>query len=135
MKLFHADASPKGEISTSRLLAREFIAQLSVFIPALSVDYLDLSAEPPPHVTGIFARAVYTPEAERTSEGSPFAGMDALTPALRAAFGFLGADAPDFIDAQPMQFAMPEARAEGLARAREGIAAMAAVWARVPEPA
>lgn len=67
--------------------------------------------------------------------GSPFAHMDALTPALRAAFGFIGVAAPCFVDAQPMQFADPAARMAGLARARAELAAVAADWLRtMPAP-
>lgn len=61
--------------------------------------------------------------------GSPFADMDALTPSLRAAFGFIGVAEPRFVDAQPMQFADPEARAAGLARARAELATVAEEWA------
>ncbi|RKF33419.1 FMN-dependent NADH-azoreductase [Paraburkholderia fungorum] len=61
--------------------------------------------------------------------GSPYASMDALTPALRAAFGFIGVAAPSFVDAQPLQFADQEARLEALERARTELAAVAANWA------
>lgn len=61
--------------------------------------------------------------------GSPFSSMDALTPSLKAAFGFLGVAAPTFVDAQPLQFANPEACAEALERARAELAAVAANWA------
>lgn len=207
MKLFHVDSSPKGEWSNSRTLSREFIGLLQDGIPQLEVDYLDLAAAPPGHVTLDFAVATYTPEEERTpamkatlaasdamcerllsadmlvfampmynfsmpsnfkafvdmivrthitykitpegayvgqlgdkkvafitsrgvdlSPGTPWAFMDALTPALKAAFGFLGVANPSFVDAQPMQFADAEARAEGLARARSAIATLAADW-------
>ena len=68
--------------------------------------------------------------------GSPYAAMDALTPSLRAAFGFLGVEDPDFVNAQPMQFADPEARAAGLARAHEELDALAHGWAQaLTEPA
>lgn len=67
--------------------------------------------------------------------GSSFAHMDALTPALRAAFGFIGVAEPRFVDAQPMQFADPEARAAGLARAKAELAEVAAEWLRaLPAP-
>lgn len=67
--------------------------------------------------------------------GSPYESMDALTPALKAAFGFLGATAPTFVDAQPLQFANPEARAEALERARAELDAVAANWAkRIAQP-
>lgn len=207
MKLMHVDSSPKGEWSNSRSFSRELIDLLWVSFPALEVDYLDLAADPPPHVTLEFAIATYTPPEDRTSAmqatlapsdalcarllaadilvfampmynfsipsnfkafidmivrthitykittdgqyvgqlggkkvvfvtsrgvdlrpGTPWASMDALTPALRAAFGFLGVTDPYFIDAQPMQFADPEARAEGHARARQEIAALASEW-------
>jgi len=60
--------------------------------------------------------------------GSPFAHMDALTPALRHAFGFIGVAEPRFVDAQPMEFADPEARAAGLERAQQELAAVAEEW-------
>ena len=62
--------------------------------------------------------------------GSPYASMDALTPALKAAFGFLGVATPTFVDAQPLQFANQEARAEALERARHELTAVAASWAK-----
>jgi FMN-dependent NADH-azoreductase len=66
--------------------------------------------------------------------GSPYESMDALTPALKAAFGFLGVAGPTFVDAQPLQFANPEARAEALERARAELAAVAASWASGTKP-
>lgn len=60
---------------------------------------------------------------------APYKGMDALTPALKAAFGFLGVADPTFVDAQPLQFANPEARAEALQRARAELDAVASSWA------
>ncbi|PMS22969.1 FMN-dependent NADH-azoreductase [Paraburkholderia rhynchosiae] len=62
--------------------------------------------------------------------GSPYASMDALTPALKAAFGFLGVAAPTFVDAQPLQFADQETRGEALERARYELSAVAANWAK-----
>jgi FMN-dependent NADH-azoreductase len=56
--------------------------------------------------------------------------MDALTPALKAAFGFLGVADPTFVDAQPLQFSNQEARAEALERARSELSAVAATWAK-----
>jgi FMN-dependent NADH-azoreductase len=206
MKLMHVDSSPKGDWSNSRALSRELVELLQAGMPDLEVDYLDLDASPPGHVTQDFAIATYTPEADRTpamketlapsdaicarllaadmlvfampmynfsipsifkafvdmivraevtykatSEGyigqlggkkvafitsrgvdlrpgTPWAHMDALTPSLTAAFGFLGVTNPQFVDAQPMQFAVAEARAEGLVRAHDDIAALAADW-------
>lgn len=62
--------------------------------------------------------------------GSPYSSMDALTPALKAAFGFLGVASPTFVDAQPLQFANPEARTEALERARAELDVVAADWAK-----
>ncbi|MCX4172563.1 MULTISPECIES: FMN-dependent NADH-azoreductase [Paraburkholderia] len=61
--------------------------------------------------------------------GSPYSSMDALTPALKAAFGFLGVADPTFVDAQPLQFSDQAARIEALERARTELAAVAAHWA------
>jgi FMN-dependent NADH-azoreductase len=60
--------------------------------------------------------------------GTPFSSMDALTPALKAAFGFLGVSDPTFVDAQPLQFSNQEARAEALERARDELSSVAARW-------
>ncbi|ABE34538.1 (Acyl-carrier protein) phosphodiesterase [Paraburkholderia xenovorans LB400] len=62
--------------------------------------------------------------------GTPFSSMDALTPALKAAFGFLGVADPAFVDAQPLQFSNQEARAEALERARAELSTVAAAWAK-----
>lgn len=208
MRLMHVDASPKGEKSNSRTLARFFVGLLQDRMPCLDVDYLDLTVETPPHVTREFAEATYTPRDQRTAEmivilstsdalcsrllaadsllfampmynwsmpstfkafvdaivrggvtyvltpdgkhegrlsnkkvlfltsrgvdlrpGSPWAAMDALTPALRSAFGFLGVTDPRFVDAQPMQFAEEEARAAGIERAKAELVAVAEAWA------
>lgn len=61
--------------------------------------------------------------------GGPYYGMDALTPALTTVFGFLGVAHPTFVDAQPLQFAEPEARADALVRAHRDLADVAAKWA------
>jgi FMN-dependent NADH-azoreductase len=61
--------------------------------------------------------------------GSPLAGLDALTPALKAAFGFIGVEDPVFVDAQPVQFASDEAIQEALSRARDELDAVADQWA------
>ena len=61
--------------------------------------------------------------------GGAFEAYDALTPALRAAFGFIGVIDPCFVDAQPLQFADQEARAEALDRARAELDSVAQRWA------
>ncbi len=64
--------------------------------------------------------------------GSPLAGLDALTPALRAAFGFMGVANPAFVDAQPVQFAQAQDRAQALNRARFDLDTIADTWSRQP---
>ncbi|MCB5183646.1 NAD(P)H-dependent oxidoreductase [Methylobacillus gramineus] len=66
MRLMHVDASPKSNLSNSKMLSAYFVASLKKQIPELVVDYLDLSVDTPPHVTGEFAKATYTPAEERT---------------------------------------------------------------------
>jgi len=61
--------------------------------------------------------------------GTPFADYDALTPALRSAFGFIGVAEPDFVDAQPLQFADQAAREEAIARAKAELDSLAETWA------
>jgi FMN-dependent NADH-azoreductase len=61
--------------------------------------------------------------------GSPLEHMDGLTPALRAAFGFIGVSEPTFVDAQPVQFAQPEQCAEAMERARGELEVLASRWA------
>ncbi|MEI4509228.1 NAD(P)H-dependent oxidoreductase [Sphingopyxis sp. CCNWLW253] len=203
----HVDASPKSETSNSRTLSRFFVEQLRFRIPALTIDYLDLAAEPMPAITETFTTATYTPEEERTADmeaalapsdtlcrrlldadallfampmhnwtmpasfkafvdtvvrggmtyvatedgryvgqlggrktlfittrgvdlrpGTPFADMDALTPSLRAAFGFIGVAEPRFVDAQPLQFARASEREAALKRARRELALVAEAW-------
>src|ERR1700741_4758001 len=60
-----------------------------------------------------------------TRPGAAFAGMDALTAALRNAFAFIGVTDPQFVDAQPTDFAAPEETAAALVRARSELAAVA----------
>ena len=210
MKLMHVDSSPVGAKSRSRMLAAEFVAMLGARDAHLTVDYLDLAKEAPPHLTGAFVAATYVGPDERTPEmnallaqsnslcarlldadallfsmpmynwsmpssfkafieaimrphltytigpdggiighvarqkllfvttrggdtrpGAPFEGMDALNPALRLAFAFIGATDPHFVDAQPMDFAAPEVCAAALDRARGELASVAEQW--VPE--
>ncbi len=61
--------------------------------------------------------------------GKAFSSMDALTPALKAAFSFVGVNEPRFVDAQPLQFSDQEARTEALRRAKAELAGVAAEWA------
>ncbi|EUK17976.1 FMN-dependent NADH-azoreductase [Commensalibacter papalotli (ex Servin-Garciduenas et al. 2014)] len=58
-----------------------------------------------------------------------FQHMDAMTPVLKASFGFLGVENPQFVNAQPLQFADQEARTQALARAKEELTYIAHKWA------
>jgi len=60
--------------------------------------------------------------------GGAFAHYDALTPALRAAFGFMGVQDPQFVNAQPVQFAGIEAKEAALVRARQDLDAIVTDW-------
>jgi FMN-dependent NADH-azoreductase len=60
--------------------------------------------------------------------GGPFAAYDALTPSLKAAFGFLGVGEPWFVDAQPLQFADQPAREAALRRAEAELVSVAQAW-------
>jgi len=72
-----------------------------------------------------------TTRGEDLRRSPELAAMDALTPALRAAFGFVGVRDPLFVDAQPVQFASPEARAAAMQRARAELSAVAEDWAGI----
>ena len=54
--------------------------------------------------------------------------MDALTPALKSPFAFLGVENPWFVDAQPLQFSDQVAREEALKRARSELDTVAQEW-------
>lgn len=61
--------------------------------------------------------------------GQTYSGMDGITPALRAAFAFLGVTEPVFVDAQPLAYAGTEARDAALVRARAELVEVAQRWA------
>lgn len=63
--------------------------------------------------------------------GNPMAHMDALTPVLRAAFGFMGVMAPLFVDAQPLQFADFSSQQAALLRARSNLDDVARIWTKL----
>jgi len=208
MRLMHVDASPKQSLSNSKQLSAYFVNQLTQQLPDLEIDYLDLSIDTPPHVSGDFAKATYTPADQRTvamketlaysdqlcarimmsdllvfampmynfsmpssfkafidnlvrtnltytfnadgstsgtltrqkvifitSRGadlrpglSPWSHMDALTPALKAPFAFMGVEHPVFVDAQPLQFSDQTAREAALDRAYTALNAAANTW-------
>ncbi|HEY3596437.1 MAG TPA: NAD(P)H-dependent oxidoreductase [Paraburkholderia sp.] len=61
--------------------------------------------------------------------GNPFSSMDALTPALKTSFGFIGVTDLRFVDAQPLQFSDQEARIAALERAHAELVEVATEWA------
>lgn len=208
MRLLHVDSSPKASQSNSKLLSAYFVKRLNEGLKGLEIDYMDLSLETPPHVTGDFAKATYTPSDERTDDMkatlaysdqlcervlsadilvfampmynfsmpsnfkafidnlvrtnltyrfledgstagnldkqkvifittrgadlrpglSPWSHLDALTPALKSPFAFLGVHNPEFVDAQPLQFSDQKAREEAFARAYSELDAVAESW-------
>lgn len=65
--------------------------------------------------------------------GMPMAHLDALTPSLKAAFGFIGIDQPIFVDAQPVEFAAREAREQALQQANEALWQVARQWAEAEQ--
>jgi FMN-dependent NADH-azoreductase len=60
--------------------------------------------------------------------GSPWHNMDALRPALQAAFAFMGADDPVFVDVQPLENNDSLAKNQLLAQARHTLDALASRW-------
>lgn len=62
------------------------------------------------------------------SEGSPYAAMDALTPALKAAFKFIGAEHMKFIDAQPLQFSDAAAHNASIERTKHSLQTLSEKW-------
>ena len=54
MKVLHIDSSILGDVSVSRQLSQAIVDQLQTKHADLAVDYLDLAAQPIPHLTGAF---------------------------------------------------------------------------------
>jgi FMN-dependent NADH-azoreductase len=209
MRVLHVDASPKRTNSSSKMLSAYFMQQLKQAIPDMAIDYLDIAAHTPPHISHAFIEAMYEPAASRNREmqqvlsysdqlcacalmadalvfampmynfcmpssfkalidhlvrpgltfttnadgtttgnlsrqkllfittrgsdlrpSSPWAYMDALTPALKSAFSFMGADAPIFVDVQPLEIDDENAKTLILNDARKRLDAIAKDWAK-----
>jgi len=60
--------------------------------------------------------------------GSALEGWDHLTPHLKTVFGFMGANDPDIIEVQPLQFEGAEAKETALRQAREHLHKIAQNW-------
>lgn len=61
MRVLHVDANPKRTNSSSKMLSAHFMQQLKQIIPDMAVDYLDIAAHTPPHISHAFIEAMYTP--------------------------------------------------------------------------
>jgi FMN-dependent NADH-azoreductase len=68
MKILHIDCSVRNERSTSRKLSKLFVDELKDKHHDLSVDYLDLAVDAPPHVSALFIEGNYSVPVERTPE-------------------------------------------------------------------
>ena len=58
MKLLHIDSSPLGEASVSRSLTAAITSSWKASVPGLKVDYRDLAAAPPDHLTAELMQVV-----------------------------------------------------------------------------
>lgn len=54
--------------------------------------------------------------------------MDVMTPYLRVVFGFIGIEAPIYVDAQPTQFAGLDAREASIAHAKQELTNLVLHW-------
>lgn len=127
----------------ARMLAADFLvfsmpmynftmpSTFKAFIDAIVRTNVTYTVEPDGRYAGQFGgkKVVFiTTRGVDLRVGSPLSHMDGLTPALRAAFGFIGVSEPTFVDAQPVQFAQPHQCAEALERARRELAGVASRW-------
>ena len=65
-QLLHIDSSPRGELSHSRRLTREFVAAWQQAHPADAIAYRDIGRHPVPHVDEPWIAAGYTPPEQQT---------------------------------------------------------------------
>ncbi|WP_118973697.1 FMN-dependent NADH-azoreductase [Taibaiella koreensis] len=68
MKVLHIDCSVRNEASLSRQLSGFFVTELRNKEPGLALDYLDLGAAAPDHVSALFIEGNYTSPERRTPE-------------------------------------------------------------------
>lgn len=86
-KILHITASARGEESVSYRLSLQVVAQLSEQYPAVRVVRRDLSAEPLPHVDGLYANTLARKEggAAHAQGRASLAWSDLLIEELKAA--------------------------------------------------
>lgn len=84
------------------------------------------------NITGNLSRQkvlfITTRGADLRQESSQWAHMDALTPALRSAFSFMGAENPSFVDVQPLEDNDLISKTSVLNRACLDLEAIAKCW-------
>ena len=85
-RIFHLDASPRGERSISRQLSQEFVEGWKRLHPADSVVYRDVGRHPAPHVTEAWVVGAFTPpETQPADAQAAMRASDALIDEFLAA--------------------------------------------------
>jgi FMN-dependent NADH-azoreductase len=85
--IFHIDASPRGDRSISRTLAKEFISNWQAAHPTDTVTYRDLGHHPVPFVTEAWIAGAFTPPEQHSPES-----MEAMRVSNELVDEFLAAD-------------------------------------------
>ncbi|MBS0362877.1 MAG: NAD(P)H-dependent oxidoreductase [Proteobacteria bacterium] len=86
MNLLHIDSSILGDHSVSRTISAAAVASLTAADPTLKVVRRDLSAQPPPHLTGeIFAARAIDPSQRTPDHDRAAAEADAILDEFLAA--------------------------------------------------
>ncbi len=67
-RILHIDSSPRGEVSHSRRMTREFVKQWKQNHPGDTVTYRDIGRNSIPHVDEPWIAAAFTPIEQRTPE-------------------------------------------------------------------
>lgn len=68
--ILHLDASPRGERSISRMLAKEFISDWKAAHPDDTVTYRDIGHHPVPFVTEAWIAGAFTPPDQHSPESA-----------------------------------------------------------------
>ncbi|MEB3229870.1 MAG: FMN-dependent NADH-azoreductase [Leptolyngbyaceae bacterium] len=99
--ILHIDASPRGDRSVSRTLAKEFIESWKIAHPEDTFTYRDLGHHPVPFITEEWIAAAFTPPDQHTPEMA-----DAIRLSNELVDEFLGVDR--YVFSIPMyNFAIP----------------------------
>ncbi|MCT0210305.1 MAG: FMN-dependent NADH-azoreductase [Cyanobium sp.] len=92
--ILHLDASPRGERSRSRQLARKFMAAWQELHPGAMITYRDLRQTPIPHITESWIEADFTPP-------------ESLSPELRELLKLSDELVDEFLGADRCLFSVP----------------------------